>query len=132
MDQTQIFRGALTYKFKEDKGSTYCNLQKQKIGSSAKTRLTYGKYLDTFPAFTPNGKRVVFSSNRTGSNLILWIVSAEGPGGIAMLTHTLAEDFSPSVSQETNNNLVVFEVAHYDFKFSRYSVYRKQLIPICL
>ena len=94
---------------KEDKGSTYCNLQKQKIGSSAKTRLTYGKYLDTFPAFTPNGKRVVFSSNRTGSNLILWIVSAEGPGGIAMLTHTLAEDFSPSVSQETNNNLVVFE-----------------------
>jgi Tol biopolymer transport system component len=92
----------------EEKGLTYCNLQKQKIGSSAKMRLTYGKYLDSFPAFTPDGKRVVFSSNRTSSNPILWIVSAEEPIGIAMLTHTLAEDFSPSVSSETNNNLVVF------------------------
>jgi Tol biopolymer transport system component len=93
----------------EEKGLTYCNLQKQKIGASAKTRLTYGKYLDSFPAFTPDGKKVVFSSNRTGSNLILWIVDAEKTLGIGMLTHTLAEDFAPSVSQETNNNLVVFE-----------------------
>jgi len=92
----------------EEKGSTYCNVQKLRIGSTAKTRLTYGKYQDVFPTFTADGKRVVFSSNRTSSNPTLWTIKAEGPGGISMLTHTLAEDFSPSVSPDTNNCLVAF------------------------
>lgn len=92
----------------EVQGSTYCNIQKLKIGSAAKTRLTYGKYQDVFPAFNANGKRVVFSSNRASSNPTLWIVNADGPGGISMLTHTLAEDFSPSVSPDTNNSMVAF------------------------
>lgn len=90
----------------EEQGRTYCNIQKQKIGASAKTRLTYGKYLDLFPAFTPNGNRVVFSSNRASRNPTLWIIKSDGPGGISRLTNTQAEDFSPSVSPD--GKFVVF------------------------
>jgi len=84
---------------KQEDGSTFCNIQKQKVGSAAKTRLTYGKYIDLFPAFTPEGKRVVFSSNRA-SGKTLWIIKADGPGGISRLTNSQAEDYAPSVSPD--------------------------------
>ena len=84
----------------EENGIKYSNIQKQKVGSFGKTRLTYGKYRDLFPAFTPDGKRVVFSSNRTTSNPTLWAVNADSPVGITKLTHTQAEDYSPSISPD--------------------------------
>jgi TolB protein len=84
----------------EQNGLKYSNIQKQKIGSFAKTRLTYGKYQDLFPTFTPDGKRVVFSADRTSSNPTLWSVSADSPVGITKLTNTQAEDYSPSVSPD--------------------------------
>lgn len=84
----------------EQKGSWYSNIQKQRVGASAKTRLTYGKWRDLFPAFTPDGEHVVFSSNRTSSNPTLWRVKVEGAGGLSKLTNTASEDFSPSVSPD--------------------------------
>lgn len=84
----------------EQGGGRYSNIQMQKVGSTAKTRLTYGKYLDKFPAFTPDGKRVVFSSDRTSANSTLWAVSADTPAGITKLTNTQAEDYSPSVAPD--------------------------------
>jgi Tol biopolymer transport system component len=84
----------------EQDGGRYSNIQMQRVGSVAKTRLTYGKYLDKFPAFTPDGKRVVFSSNRTSDNSTLWAVSADTPAGITKLTNTQAEDYSPTVAPD--------------------------------
>lgn len=84
----------------EQDGGRYSNIQMQRVGSVAKTRLTYGKYLDKFPAFTPDGKRVVFSSNRTSDNSTLWSVSADTPAGITKLTNTQAEDYSPTVAPD--------------------------------
>lgn len=92
----QIFRetngiGATNY---------YSNLQKMNVGSQAKTRVTYGKWNDVTPAFAPDGKNLIFSSNRTGNNKTLWRIRADGPGGNTKITLTQAEDFSPSVSAD--------------------------------
>lgn len=84
----------------EQKGSWYSNIYKMTVGSFAKTRLTYGKWRDLFPAFTPNGQYLVFSSNRTSPNSTLWRIKVEGAGGITKITNTQAEDFSPSVSPD--------------------------------
>jgi Tol biopolymer transport system component len=84
----------------EEGGSTYSNIQKQKVDSFAKTRLTYGKYRDLFPTFTPDGRSVVFSSNRISENPTLWMVRADGPGGITKLTGSQTEDFSPCVAPD--------------------------------
>ncbi len=91
---------------KEDAGTWYSNIQEQRVGSFGKTRLTYGKWHDAFPAFTPDGTNVVFSSNRTSSNPTLWLVKADGPGGITKLTYTQAEDYSPCVASD--NRTIVF------------------------
>jgi WD40 repeat protein len=90
----------------EEKGGTYSNIQKQRVGSFAKTRLTYGKYRDLFPAFTPDGTRLVFSSTRSSSNPTLWLVNVNSPVGITKLTNTQAEDYAPCVSPD--DQLIVF------------------------
>jgi hypothetical protein len=90
----------------EDNGAWYSNIEKQRVGSFGKTRLTYGKWHDSFPTFTPDGTNVVFSSNRTSSNPTLWQVKADGPGGLTKLTYTQAEDYSPFVAPD--NRTIVF------------------------
>src|SRR5665213_2256778 len=90
----------------ETNGVYYSNIEKQRVGSFGKTRLTYGKWHDAFPVFTPDGTNVVFSSNRTSSNPTLWQVKADGPGGLTKLTYTQAEDFSPCVAPD--NRTIVF------------------------
>jgi len=90
----------------ETNGVWYSNIEKQRVGSFGKTRLTYGKWHDSFPTFTPDGTNVVFSSNRTSSNHTLWQVKADGPGGLTKLTYTQAEDYSPFVAPD--NRTIVF------------------------
>jgi len=82
----------------EVRGSSYSNIWKQVIGSVGKTRVTYGKWRDLFPSFVPDGQYLVFSSSRSSSNPTLWMINIEGGGGIRKITSTLAEDYSPSVS----------------------------------
>jgi len=84
----------------EKSGSSYSNIWKQKIGSPARTRITFGKWKDLFPCFTPDGRYIVFSSNRTRPHSTLWMVRTDGGGGIIKLTDTTAEDYSPSVSPD--------------------------------
>ena len=76
------------------------NIYKQEIGSPAKTRMTYGTRTDLYPAFSPDGKDILFSSNRTGPNPTLWRISLAGGGGITKITTTLAEDYAPCVSPD--------------------------------
>jgi hypothetical protein len=84
----------------------YSNIEKQRVGEMGKTRLTYGKWHDLFPAFTPDGKKAIFSSNRTSSNPTLWQVGVDAQIGLTKLTYTQAEDYSPSVAP--GDKMVVF------------------------
>jgi hypothetical protein len=90
----------------EENKSWYSNIQKQRVGELGKTRLTYGKWHDMFPAFTPDGKKAIFSSNRTSSNPTLWQVGVDIQIGLTKLTYTQAEDYSPSVAP--GDKMVVF------------------------
>lgn len=85
-----------------EKDGSYCNIWKQAVGSYAKTRVTYGKWLDLFPSFTPDGLYLIFSSNRTSPNPTLWQIKVEGGSGITKITYTSAEDHSSSVSSDGN------------------------------
>lgn len=59
------------------------------LGSGGVTPLTADQAVDAAPAFTANGKNVVFTSNRSGVEL-LWRTPAAGPapGPPAMLVST--------------------------------------------
>jgi len=92
--------------FYKDGDSYISNLEKVAIGSFAKTKVTTGRFFDYFPAFAPDGKTLVFSSNRTGETPILWRVRIDGAGGIERLTNTQAEDFAPSASPD--GKLIVY------------------------
>jgi Tol biopolymer transport system component len=84
--------------FIEEGGGKFSNIWKKEVGSRAITRVTYGKWLDSFPVFTPDGENLVFSSNRTSENSTLCKIRVDGGGGITMLTNSLAQDYAPSVS----------------------------------
>jgi Tol biopolymer transport system component len=90
----------------EENKAWYSNIEKQRVGELGKTRLTYGKWHDLFPAFTPDGKKAVFSSNRTSSNPTLWQVGVDAQIGLTKLTYTQAEDYSPTVAP--GDKMVVF------------------------
>jgi WD40 repeat protein len=81
---------------------TICNLWKTTVGAFSKTRVTYGKWEDFYPTFTPDGQYLIFSSNRTRANHTLWRIRVDGGGGITNITNTLAEDYSPFVSPDGN------------------------------
>ncbi|HEB02308.1 MAG TPA: hypothetical protein ENI12_03655 [Nitrospirae bacterium] len=78
------------------------NIWKQRIGSFAKTRLTYGKRIDTGPSFSRDGSKVVFSSDRSGRNTKIWMLNVDGGGGLRLLTSAPAEDYSPYASRATD------------------------------
>jgi len=82
------------------------SLYKQAVGSPAKTRITYGNRTDLYPAFDFGGKNIIFSSNRTGPDPMLWRISAGGGGGITKLSSTSTEDYAPSVAPD--NQVIVY------------------------
>jgi hypothetical protein len=86
----------------EQDGTSYSNIWKTAVGSFGKTRVTYGKWRDLFPSFTPEGQYIVFSSNRTSANPTMWRIKVDGGGGITNITSTLSEDYAPSVSPDCN------------------------------
>lgn len=82
------------------------NIFKMNIGFPGKTRITYGKRTDFDPTFAPDGKSLVFSSNRTGPNPTLWQISLAGGGGITKITNTFAEDYAPCITSD--NEYIVY------------------------
>ncbi len=70
-------------------------------GAGGVSRVTAGNYFDTTPAFSTDGKRIYFSSNRNSLRPRIWSVQADGVGGISMLTQGNAFDQSPSQSSST-------------------------------
>ncbi len=82
----------------EEGGITYSNIFKIAPGHPAKTSITFGKWLDSDPTFTPGGDALVFASNRTSQFRSLWRVPLGREGGLTKLTGSHADDSFPSVS----------------------------------
>jgi hypothetical protein len=74
------------------------NIWKQNVASAAKTRLTFGRWQDVYPAFSPDSLQLIFASDRSGKNKTLWQVKSEGAGGITKITNSDSADYSPSVA----------------------------------
>ena len=51
------------------------------------TRLTFGRAQERAPVWTPDGRRIVFSSDRDGTPLLFW-QPADGTGSVEQLTTT--------------------------------------------
>jgi len=65
--------------------------------------LTRGNSMDRQPVFSPDGKWVLFSSNRSG-NLDLWKLSTE-TGAIRRITEDQADDWDPAFTPDGRNIL---------------------------
>src|SRR5258705_13312253 len=50
------------------------------------TRLTLDPGQDQYPLWTPDGRRIIFSSNRGGGTPNLWWQAADGTGAVERLT----------------------------------------------
>ena len=56
------------------------------LGRATLTRLTFDPGQDKFPLWTPNGRRIIFSSNRGIGQPNLWSQAADGTGAAERLT----------------------------------------------
>lgn len=64
---------------------------------SAERWITRGNSSDRQPAYAPDGKSVIFSSNRSG-NLDLWLATAGG--GVRRVTDDASEDWDPAFTPD--------------------------------
>jgi Tol biopolymer transport system component len=74
-------------------------------GSEAADYLSDGQSLDIMPSFTPTGDEVVFSSNRAGTRMKIWSMSAIGAPGIMQLTTGETNDLWPVVDSNPKPRL---------------------------
>ena len=71
-------------------------------------QLTNGVPKDNFPRWSPDGRRVVFSSSRGGRNQEVWIINADG-SGLDRLTETTGGVWHPSWAPD-GTRLVYYDV----------------------
>jgi len=78
------------------------------VASKSLTQLTFGDYDDSEPAWSPDGSRIVFTSNRTEDadsnyNTDIWVVDADpqrAPAAPVQVTRGLGADESPAWSPD--------------------------------
>lgn len=63
------------------------------------TRLTFDPGVDRYPVWTPDGRRIVFSSQRAGAPNLFW-QAADGTGAAERLTESASTHFPSSVSAD--------------------------------
>ena len=73
------------------------------------TRLTFDGSLDTYPALTPDSRRLIFSSERAGTRNLFW-QAADGTGAVERLTESPNVQSAGSVSPD-GRHLIFSEVA---------------------
>ncbi|HEU4888854.1 MAG TPA: protein kinase [Thermoanaerobaculia bacterium] len=75
------------------------NLRELVVSGAASERwLTRGNSSDRQPSYAPDGKSVLFSSNRSG-NLDLWMIATDG-GTVRRITDDGAEDWDPGFTPD--------------------------------
>jgi Tol biopolymer transport system component len=78
-------------------------------GRGRLTRLTFDAGLDAFPIWTPDGKRVIFSSSQSGATNLFW-KAADGTGTDERLTTSTNSQYASSVSSD-NRWLAFYELS---------------------
>jgi serine/threonine protein kinase/Tol biopolymer transport system component len=81
-----------------DGGGNHRNITEVKSDGTLGHALTGGPSIDRQPAFSPDGRRIVFSSDRSGS-LDLWSLEA-ATGAVRRLTFDAADDWDPHWSPD--------------------------------
>jgi tRNA A-37 threonylcarbamoyl transferase component Bud32 len=66
------------------------------------TSLTFGPADEAFPVWTPDGRRLIFSSTRGGAGNIYW-QPADGTGAVERLTTSPNQQYPSSISPDGNN-----------------------------
>ena len=82
------------------------DLARSKGQSNSMAPLISSTWVDTIPQYSPDGKKIVFGSNRSGS-LELWVCEADGSRPI-QLTNLRANIGSPRWS--SNSRMIVFDL----------------------
>ena len=90
-------------------GSTY-DVWIYRLEHGPLTRLTFGNY-DIYPTWTPDGERIVFSSNRAGDNDLYW-KKADGSGDAELLFKAEFEQFETSLSLSQDGKLMAYRETH--------------------
>ena len=70
------------------------NLQEVSLAGGAARWLSRGTSVDRQPAYSPDGRQIIFSSNMSG-NLDLWVLATED-GSLRRLTDDAADDYDPA------------------------------------
>jgi serine/threonine-protein kinase len=73
------------------------------------TRVTSGPGVDTYPQWTPDGRRLIFSSQRTGAMNLFW-QAADGAGAVERLTENSQAQTATGISPD-GRSLIFTEVA---------------------
>ncbi len=78
------------------------------LGRQTLTRLTFDATLDDYPVWTPDSRRIIFSSQRAGPPNLYW-QAADGTGAIERLTTSPNPQLMNSISPD-GSRLLFFEV----------------------
>ena len=73
------------------------------------TRATFNPRLDTYPVWTPDGHRLIFSSDRTGARNLYW-QAANGTGAVERLTES-ANQQNPAAVAPDGHQLIFTEIS---------------------
>lgn len=76
------------------------SIYRQSLGSQAQSPLISEMGLDMSPAFTPDGRYLVFSSDRSGETQSLWRKRSDGAGGTTQITSSNSFDWHPSIAAD--------------------------------
>lgn len=95
-------------------------------GGGGMKKITSSVYFDIHPVWAPNGKNIVFSSNRTGQ-LKLWKVKSTGMGGIMQLTSGNTSDMYPDTSSDGEK--IVFSTRSIEGRWREIGEFHPHPVP---
>jgi Tol biopolymer transport system component len=83
------------------------SVYRQSLGSPAQSPIAPGRGINLSPTFTPEGRFIVFSSDRSGEHQSLWRQRSDGAGGTTQITSSSSFDWRPAVAAD--GETIVFQ-----------------------